>query len=40
MTFETEKEYQKRITELTEENASLRGEYQEAVRENECVMNM
>jgi len=40
MTLETEKEYQKRITELTEENASLRVEYQEAVRENECVMNM
>jgi hypothetical protein len=40
MTFETEKEYQKRISELTEENASLRVEYQEAVRENECVMDL
>ena len=40
MTFETEREYQKRIIELTDENASLRGEYQEAVRENECVMNL
>jgi hypothetical protein len=40
VTFDTEKEYQKRITELTEENASLREEYKEAVRENECVMNL
>jgi hypothetical protein len=40
MTLETEREYQKKIAELMEENARVTEEYKEVVRENECVMGL